>query len=324
VKEWKLDSMEIEESKGEDNIIKLGIDSFKYLVLKAPNPIEYSSWQKSLRRAIKNAKVTKLFDMINNATTETEKEIQRLNQEEVEEFFSGPEKLLSVVESREMLFEELTSQVPEIGYLCVIYDIIGKYETYCSYNQFIEAQKEAKKLHNMISNFFNAFTEEQKEPNLLNDGVVDVNSKISEMINEIFSKCIQTSLTALVEQKDIELDKEFFKSPKSKIIAKIAEIYKAIEKNKASTVDKSKFLSIPAIQFKKTLKTLPNKDVLEKLVDTLHAAEAPRPSNLEKSMTTVVLKDGLMSKTISARDPKRYAEDDETVNDYFRVSTTEI
>jgi len=316
--------MEVEESKGEDNIIRFGIDSFKHLVLKAPNPIEYTSWQKSLYQAIQNAKANKFFDIINNAITETEKEIHKFNEEEVEEFFSGPEKLLSVVESREMLFEELTSQVPEIGYLCAIYDIIGKYETYCSCNQFIEAQKEARKLHNMISNFFNAFTEEEKESNLLNDGVVDVNSKTSKVINEIFSKCIQTSLTALVEQKDIELDKELFKSPKSKIIAKIAEIYKAIEKNKAGTVDKSKFLSIPAIQLKKTLKTLPNKDVLEKLVDTVRAAEAPRPFNLEKSMTIVVLKDGLTSKTISARDPKRYAEDDDVLNDYVKVSATEI
>jgi hypothetical protein len=313
--------MNIEESKDEDNILKFQVNSSKYLVLKILSPIEYISWQNSLYQAIKNARTKKFFNVISNATTETEQEICRFNEEEVEGFFSGPEKLFSIMESREMLFEELTSQVPEMGYLCIIYDTMGKYESYCSSNQFIEAQKEAKKLHKMISNFFNTpnTTQEQKEPDLMDEDVVDVDSEISKVINEIFPKNIQKTLTALVKQKDIELDKELFKSPKNRIIAKITGIYKTIEKNKTGTVDKSKFLSIPAIQFKKTLRTLPDKDVLEKLVDTLHAAEAPRSFSLERSMTVVVMKNGLMSRTISARDPNKYAENDENMNDCILI-----
>eukprot|EP00826_Nyctotherus_ovalis_P046154 TRINITY_DN5182_c0_g1_i7.p1 TRINITY_DN5182_c0_g1~~TRINITY_DN5182_c0_g1_i7.p1 ORF type:complete len:267 (-),score=54.45 TRINITY_DN5182_c0_g1_i7:1953-2753(-) len=259
------------------------------------------------------------LDIYNNETALLEQETCKCNEEEVESFFSGPERLLSITESREMLFEELTSQAPEMGYLCIIYDTIGKYEGCCGQERYVEARKEARKLHRMISSFYDSETNVEEEKDCYLEDTVNVNNEISKVINEIFSKRTQMLLTRLVEQEEIKddiLDKDLFRLSKGTITKKISELYKNIEKNRAATENSSKFLSIPAIQFKKTLKGLPCSDQLEKLVDALHSTETPQVSKLEKSMTILVVKNGLARKTIAAKDHNRYTESEEDSSDF--------
>lgn len=320
VKVFELNSLDVkEESETKDNAITITIDPSKVITLKAVNPLEHPMWYNGLLQGTRHAQVKPKFEAFNKGVERVEKKIADYEGEDIEGFFSGVENQLKVVESREMLFEELTSQIPDIGFLYILYDLVNKYEAYCTYDQFPEALKNAKRIHKMVGSFYsNAVNgEEVKMGNGIDPKdskeaeVMGVNREISKVVNEIFSKQLQNSLTELNKLDDTQysiLDKALFKELETRMIAKISTLYKEIEKNRKSNEKTSKLLSIPAIQFRKSLKDPPSSDLLEELVKTQHRSEVASPQKQTRSMTIMVVKGGLTRKTFARKGTLRQTE----------------
>ena len=127
-------------------MIKIEAPPAQLLVLKATSKADYVMWYNSIFLAATNSHAKKKMDEFKKVTTKLERLNSQEDRKEIIGFFSNVKVMRSVNENRELLFENLTSQNPEIGYLCEIYQLVRNYDEYCGSGNFEKALHEIKKI----------------------------------------------------------------------------------------------------------------------------------------------------------------------------------
>jgi len=276
-------------------LIKITLPSSNILLLKAGSASDHVVWYNNIYITTVHARANTRLRDLSALTNNLEQMNAETDRKTLSSLFSSVEEMLKVKETRNMLFERLTSQNLRYKFLGNLYTLIIKYKEFCEYEQYTYAFMKLNKIHKMLTTF--SIDDDKTEESRLTKSAqpINHNTNLKALVKEIFPLSIKLLLGKIVSQKDIKnLKKDFFNDAEARIITTFSNTYRSTLKNTSFECEKDQMMKIPLVRHKRSFYYAPTL----KFITTLFKGEEPfetlgtlKPIEYTKSSSFTGIKD---------------------------------